>query len=284
MVQFSDMEGEFTDLKQALVWLCAALRRVPVVPSPEAASLVSNTEQTLGCRILNVQLAGFALQSFEHFDWTTTSSKDDQCWRHIFKSSVVVPMARPLPAPLGRGARMTFDLMIHLAAVESWYRIDGGSIFVGFFTALIPMGRDKHTGSIQWHFESTTGVLDPRQLQSIRGDWYKFDHLSPRTKLRSSSCFVGWYQRACIMLGTKELQSEFGWSGVDKTRHKTAHKEGCEGAMQLGFSVGPINFNPQFTSTYRLYSNVPQFTSAIRRHLHSVIIRVVLTAPIGGAG
>ena len=82
--------------------------------------------------------------------------------------------------------------MVTLAAAENYFTVDGGIILLGFSTALIPVAQDSETGSIQWHFETSsepeTSRLSLHELKSIRGTWFKTKNIDVLT---GKDCFVG---------------------------------------------------------------------------------------------
>jgi hypothetical protein len=158
-------------------------------------------------------------------------------------------------------------MMIHLSGVENVYNIDQGLIFVGFSTALVPTSYDETTNSVQWHFEETNEMsgelLRPCSLPSVLGGWYKTQDVN---LFRKSKCFVGWFARANILLGTRllviESQNKLNWSTETKEHPQSLRMEGFGANGQLGFTVGPINTALQLVKTWRFHSNVQHF----RRH------------------
>ncbi|KAK8091633.1 hypothetical protein PG997_001994 [Apiospora hydei] len=199
------------------------------------------------------------------------------CWLPMFESVVIAwqesdQARRELP-----GLEIPFDMMVHLASAENYHHVDGGTVLLGFFTALIPIRRHPDSNTIQWHFESIGNdeLIQPSKLKSIQRDWYKTSNLS---ELASSKCVVGWFEKANIMLGTSSLvrANRFSWSNGIRSRHQTAHREGFEGGGQISFGLGPINLSPQAISSWRFHSNVQrykapdQYTQAIRLSAHKV--------------
>lgn len=161
----------------------------------------------------------------------------------------------------GDGLEIQFDMMVHLSGVENVYHIDGGMILVGFFTALVPISFDEDSEILQWHLEQvceSDGILKPHRLPSVLGNWYKTQDMN---MLQSSKCFLGWFARANILLGTHQLVSDsrLKWSTETLEHRQTLYRDGFETAEQFGFTAGPINTSIQLIKTWRFHSNVQHF-------------------------
>lgn len=201
-------------------------------------------------------------------DLTECSDEDlgpqAKCWIGLFRSGVVAFNSCERPRGTPTGLEISFDMMVHLSGVENVYNIDGGYIFVGFSTALVPTSYHEATNSVQWHFEEANGksgeLLRPCSLPSVLGAWYKTQDVN---SLRKSKCFVGWFARANILLGTRQLvmdsQSKLNWSIETKEHLQSVRMEGFGANGQLGFTVGPINTAVQLVRTWRFHSNVQHF-------------------------
>ncbi|KAF4920061.1 hypothetical protein CGCVW01_v007248 [Colletotrichum viniferum] len=158
---------------------------------------------------------------------------------------------------------MSFEMMVDLAAAENYYSLNGGLILLGYKTALIPVDWNEEANSFQWHFEimgdSATGFVQPSLLKATQKEWTKLQHPSQFQKAR---CFIGWFEVAHVMLGTRELlerQEQISWSGSEQCR-ETLHSEGYEGALQMSFSFAPISLGFQGVKTYSKRSNVRRYT------------------------
>ncbi|KAH8746055.1 hypothetical protein F5882DRAFT_423010 [Hyaloscypha sp. PMI_1271] len=159
-------------------------------------------------------------------------------------------------------------MMVHLATVESYYWLDdpndgGGLLLLGFFTALVPTSQHEASKSIQWHFESSEEVISPYSLKSTQQTWMKIQDAS---EFQHSRCFVGWYERANVLLGTRRLESHLDsltWSGL-KPRERTLHSSGFQAGVQVTAGsghMGPINLALQGTRNWIFQINVQQFTA-----------------------
>lgn len=248
----------------AIVWVCTAVRVNPKrqADSGERSQLqMSKASQLMSIKSVHPQVLVYGLA-----DLTQCSDQElgpqAKCWTGLFRSGIVAFHSRE--RPWGAGLEISFDMMIHLSGVENVYEIEGGVIFVGFSTALVPTSRDETTNSVQWHFEEVNGtsgeLLRPCSLPSIRGSWYKSRDVN---MLRSSKCFVGWFARANVLLGTRQLvensHNRLNWSIETKEHRQTARMEGFEANGQLGFTAGPINTALQLVSTWLFHTNVQQF-------------------------
>lgn len=262
-----DEQRDAQSFVDAIVWVCAAVR----VNTQRRAD--AGKRSTLQLSKVNQMLLienSELLALVYGLDKLTECSDQDlepqtRCWTGLFHSGIIA--FRPLEREWGAGLEIPFDMLLDLSGVENVYHIEGGIVLVGFFTALVPISRDEATNSIQWHFEEVDGssgeLLKPYSLPSVLRDWYKSQDIN---MLRTSKCFVGWFARANILLGTRQLvenpRKKLKWSTETKDHRQSAHREGFEASGQLGFTAGPINTGLQLISTWRFHSNVQHF----RRH------------------
>ncbi|KAF5489382.1 hypothetical protein CGCS363_v011833 [Colletotrichum siamense] len=164
--------------------------------------------------------------------------------------------------------------MVHLAAVENYYTVEGSLILLGYRTALVLVEHDEQSKSYQWHFEtmddSSEGFIDPSKLSSAK-------RISPETHdshdFHGSKCFVGWFEKAHVILGTKSLldrSDQLSWSGTMECR-QTLRPKGYQAGGQFGISAGPINIAPQGAKAWEFFSNVRKFdpTGQYRKTLRS---------------
>lgn len=262
-----DEQRDAQSLIDAIVWVCAAVR---VNPQRQAHTgkrsklHLSKANQLLFIKNAQPQALVYGLDKL-----TECSDQDlepqTKCWTGLFRSGIIA--FRPLERQWGAGLEIPFEMLLELSGVENVYHIEGGIILMGFFTALVPISRDEATNSIQWHFEEVDGLLGellkPYSLPSVLRDWYKSQDINT---LRTSRCFVGWFARANILLGTRQLvenpRNKLRWSTETKEHRQSARREGFEASGQLGFTAGPINTGLQLISTWRFHSNVQHF----RRH------------------
>lgn len=260
----------------AIVWVCTAVRVNPkrqVDFGGRSQLQMSKASQLMSIQSVHPQVLVYGLT-----DLTECSDQElgpqAKCWTGLFRSGIVA--FRSCERLWGAGLEISFDMMIHLSGVENVYDIEGGVIFVGFSTALVPTSRDETTNSVQWHFEEVNGtsgeLLRPCSLPSIRGSWYKSRDVN---MLRSSKCFVGWFARANVLLGTRQLVANshyrLNWSIETKEHRQSARMEGFEANGQLGFTAGPINTALQLVSTWRFHSNVQHF---YRHEQYSTALRL----------
>jgi hypothetical protein len=250
-------------IADAMTWICSALRP----GKPQGASRYFIQDSTMSCEAYFT--AKYGLTTLQFGDFKLGDLKDSQslvnwpataCWGNLFQSGVIAQ--RSLKRSWGLGLEVPFDIMIHLAAVENCYRLDSGTIFLGFFTALVPIAINHETNSIQWHFEfvddTADNHIDPRQLKSIQHGWFKTTEVG---LLRHARCFLGWSEAANILLGTRQLleHHQLRHSIGTGERLKTAHREGFEAGAQIGFSIGPMNLGSKGTHSWSFRSNVQRF-------------------------
>ena len=253
---------------EAINWTCAAIRATPNAPKNSEGKLrVSKIVKTIQIEGQEPQLLGYSIQPLEDLSRDYIGRND--CWTNLFKSGVVA--WNSTQRPWGLGLELSFNMMVHLATVESYYWLNdpndpndvGGLVLLGFFTALVPTAQHEASKSIQWHFESSEEVISPHSLKSTQRPWIKIQDAS---EFLNSRCFVGWYEIANVLLGTRRLETymdRLTWSGL-KSRERTLHSSGFQAGVQVtagnGY-MGPINLALQGTRNWIFQTNVQRFTA-----------------------
>lgn len=271
-----DEQRDAQSFIDAIVWICAAVRVNPQKQSDTGKRCklqLSKANQLLFIENAQPQALVYGLEELTECS-DQQLEPETRCWTGLFHSGIIA--CRPIERQWGAGLEIPFDMLLDLSGVENVYQIEGGIILVGFFTALVPISRDDATNSIQWHFEEIDGssgeLLKPYALPSMLRDWYKSRDINV---LRSSKCFVGWFARASILLGTRQLiensRNKLKWSTDTKEHRQSARREGFEASGQLGFTAGPINTGLQLISTWRFHSNVQHFH---RHEQYSMALRL----------
>lgn len=257
-------EQDAQSFVDAVVWVCSAVRVNPKRHSDSGKRSrlqMSKASQLMSIKTVQPQVLVYGLTKLTECSDQELGPQAN-CWTGLFRSGIVA--FRSCERPWGVGLEISFDMMVHLSGVENVYNIHGGHIFVGFSTALIPTSRDESTNSVQWHLEEVNGisgeVLRPSSFPSILGAWYKTRDVNI---FRTSKCFLGWFARANILLGTRQLvvnsHNRLNWSINTEERLQSARIEGFGANGQLGFTAGPINTAFQLVSTWRFHSNVQHF-------------------------
>jgi hypothetical protein len=260
---------------EAIVWACTAIRMNPS-KDPDSSE---RSQLHMSKAILLLVITGLPSQArvYGLERLTKCSDKDlgpqSRCWERLFRSGIVA--FHSVRRQLGVGLKISFDMMVHLSGVENVYNVDGGIILTGFFTALVPISYNENAKVVQWHFEEvreSDGRLRPCSLPSVRGNWFKTQDINI---FRTSECFLGWFARANILLGTRQLLVDspnvLRWSTETREHHQSVRREGFEVAGQLGFTAGPINTNFQLVRTWRFHSNVQHFH---RQQQYSTALRL----------
>ena len=250
---------------KALIWLCQTLRNAPEsAPASLYTSAMWNALKYYKWH--SEKVLAFILKPLERLELDPRNS----CWRDLFQSGIVSYL-RP-SRDWGVGLEIPFEMMVQLAAVENYFRVEdrtdlyseqtkfGGYLLYGYYTALIPTEFNPISNSIQWHFESSRNkIINPRELQSTLHSWFKCQDYS---LFASCTCFVGWCERAKIVLGTRELPNTVGWSGLP-SRTQTLHKQGMTFVGQLSASGPiPIQASIQVGKQYAYVNNVQHFSAS----------------------
>ena len=265
---------------EAMAWICSAVRLNPDNPASSSEVPGRIYLSKSGFRqqdLVSDQLLSFSLDPLVELP-ADSSRPDSQCWRDLFRSGVVA--SHTLDWRSGSGMKMSFEMMVQLAAVENYYKIDEGIILHGFSTALVPVSYDPEMGAIKWHFESIKQegqLLSPHQLESIRKPWYRtidINELSQRT------CFVGWSAKANVVLGSSDLlvHNQMTWTSGLRERHTIIERKGYETGVQSSLSTGiwSIAFkgdaNFEFQSTIQRFIPPTEYQQAVRIYASQVTL------------
>jgi hypothetical protein len=242
------------EIADALAWACTALRR-------GTKGVHSFSELVLHARSVwptdNYLL--LTLPALDNISFPKDKT-ESLCWTHLFDSMVITRC--PIKRAWGIGLGISFERMVHLAAVENYYRVDEGIVLLGFFTALIPISIDPSGNNMQWHLEyveNTDGkYLRPADLESTKGEWYK----STDTDIfQKSRCYLGWCNNANILLGTAKLVTRrIRPSEGNRERFRTLHRDGFQSGPQISTPILPAGGNLMLTS--RFYTNTEHFSGS----------------------
>lgn len=243
-----DFHYEFA-IVQAIRWMCAAIR--------DDVSLNEGTESSGN----GLCLSGVFEMSLEHPDLQVRTKptmvslfrleplsprgtdNDSSCWEHLFHK---VPVAhKMIGRPWGRGLQLPFDLLVELAAAETYVAFNGGTVLLGYFTALIPIEVDTGGKCIQWHLESLDEAAgEVMSLQKLR-ELVKYDWLKTRPEnIHGKTCFLGWASNANILLGTQKLverKKPMTWTQGLKLRTRGIESDGFEVGGQLSIPITGIS-------------------------------------------
>ncbi|WYZ44174.1 hypothetical protein EsH8_VII_000610 [Colletotrichum jinshuiense] len=271
-----------TELIEAMEWISIAMRQTPATSTATNPTIFRSSS----VKLTSTHQYGFnadhevisELQSLKEW-YPTTLSAGSSCWAKLFRTGIIA--WHHLQRDWGKGLELSFELMVHLSTVENYCQLENGTILHGFMTALIPVKWEEKRRRIQWHFEVVENPLDgflrPAELQATKQSWVKLQDYS---KLSDFQCFVGWFDMAHILLGTRELvevDAGMTWSGTKECRQTLRHT-GFEAGVQLALSASPINIAPQLIGTWEFVSNVQMYTPTqqYRQTLHSSRRKVAL--------
>jgi hypothetical protein len=165
-------------------------------------------------------------------------SAGNGCWLPLFRRCVIsARRARERPSGFGRGLEASFERLIELAAVEIRVPVDGGCVFLGYQTILVPYGFKSFPSGdnyLQFHLEYSKkgGQINPfhpktqRSNPILRSNEYE---ISANTR-----CFLGWCPCGQINLGTKALSNKPIYSCTE-AKARTLHLKG----LSVGAQAGP---------------------------------------------
>jgi hypothetical protein len=167
---------------------------------------------------------------------------------------------------------MTFDLMVSMAAVEYPVIVDGGVVFLGYDTVLVPTAVSKKGDAAQFHLITHPGTQyagngHDRMASGTRGQLnpYKVDlgkrmNTTDAQQFRSMRCFLGWCEVAHVNLGTKHLPARVHYSGGRETPRSLA-LDGYDAMMQLSAGgIGPLSATLGLQANFQYMTHRRQFT------------------------
>jgi len=251
---------------EVLGWICLAVRANPERKQSLGRLRMSEMTPPDVSNAESISVKFYELQPLREFP-QGTYDRDSFCWTKIFSTGIIASssgLPRSGGSSWGRGLKVPFDMMVHLAAVQNYRFVCGGFILHGFFTALVPMDWDQDSNSIRWHFVSQSSeddFLQPgRLMESFPSEWFK---CQDKEKLQRATCFIGWLDEANIMLGTEPLlklsDPDSMWSRGLKTIRSKLRRTGLGVGAQINIPSGPITLNPSMNVTYTQHSTVQQF-------------------------
>lgn len=266
-------DANFHCVLQVVYWLTSAIRKQPV------RVISGNSGDLFGSRLrINSWLLEPDRYSHTHHGGvyqiipepfetlTDLEIGESRCWANMFNSGIVTWSDMRSTRDWGRGLQIDFSLLVHLTAVGTYYMFkkdeseSGGVILVGFRSALIPIS--EKDGAIQWHFalakEGQT-INIRAVMEQLGGRWHKVQ--DPRELERAKLCFVGWHEKAEILLGTKDGQYTLDQSDSTELA-KTLKLSGVSFGVTGGLSGGPmapISLGAQATAQYVLHSFEQRF-------------------------
>ncbi|TGJ78943.1 hypothetical protein E0Z10_g9826 [Xylaria hypoxylon] len=252
-------------------WLCEALREIPphsrLNPKPCSRLMKSKMDPCLRLGFRSPAITAFSLEPLRQL--TDKEIGGDCCWTKLFKSAVIA--WTPLKHPWGTGLRLSYEMLIRLAAVTNYVYVDGsasdrppgkddgGLIALGFFTALIPIAYDPVTNSTQWHLEVTDdSIIRLEELETLKGKWLQVK--TPKTFL-GSHCFLGWKANVNVTLGTRVGCYDLQWTDLPRVE-RMFHLEGFEIGGEIGIGdVIPISLKHTSNLSFKARSTVHSFSA-----------------------
>jgi hypothetical protein len=195
-----------TDILEALVWLCAALRpseRATVTHSK--SGLILDTSGTLNR--LMIKPKGLEEPFTGH---RLDECSAGMCWHPLFPQSVVA-LDFPIPARLGqmKGLEIDFGLMKTMCGLEYSAFEEDSFVLRGRLTAVYPVR--EHAGNLQWHLryrESARHAFkdtlhESFYLKHMNEEHFKFENINMPLVARH---FLGLWPSALVTLGTEQGQ------------------------------------------------------------------------------
>ncbi|KAF8859002.1 hypothetical protein BDZ45DRAFT_371254 [Acephala macrosclerotiorum] len=136
------------------------------------------------------------------------------CWHSLFPYNVIAHGFAIRPRLKGHGLEISFANLAFASRCLSFVAYEDGLIAHGLKSVIIPMTELKDDDAIQWHFESkakqpSRKIASIPQILRLRriDDWYR--ELDPK-QLMDRRCFLGWVEKANVVIGTPNYALEVG--------------------------------------------------------------------------
>ncbi|PMD40857.1 hypothetical protein L207DRAFT_346681 [Hyaloscypha variabilis F] len=228
-------------IASALSWICASFR------------CSSNDEVMMSSTIFDMPKPSAAND-------TTISIRLDRlhnpstisCWHALFPNRVVSRGFRIHERKEGVGLEIAFEDMIAASRCLSLLEYDDGLIAHGLTNILIPTADLKNDDAIQWHLENKMKqklfkLARISQVLSTLPDLHnRLKGLQPEN-LTQRRCFLGLAEHSNVVIGTKDYQRTFVWSGSEKAPSE-AYVKSHSLTVTSGF-MGTFGGNGTYTRT-----------------------------------
>ncbi|KAK3368842.1 hypothetical protein B0T24DRAFT_706998 [Lasiosphaeria ovina] len=269
---------------EALRWLVTAVRRCET----KTLQMSSASQRLLSLLPHYLPLISSQLEPLKPL--TKDDVGDSDCWVAMFREGIVA--RHTLTGSLhnwGRGLRIDFDLMVHISAVGVYQMLEDEEgkpvcqVLSGFRTVLVPIDRNPDKKAIRWHFESSAGsggnefeAMNAYASELVQAnEWLKIQNPE---EFHGKTCYVGWSERAVILLGTERRQEKFSIS-KSVALGQVIELSGFQMNAQANLaSVLPIPLNVtigaqySFRSTTQAFQPSEEYLSA----LHQTVSQVAL--------
>ena len=247
---------------ELLTWLCKAIR-IPAsvdplklscsgfelfrVPRGKDAGTSGNSPQS------DPQTRPPVVTRFHLYRKLFTLPKDS-CWLPLLQNCTIADMA-PLELSSDsefHGLKMSFELMIRMAAIEYPLWVNDTIVLCGYENALTPTRVER--SSAQFHLDSSTsGQINPFLLTTSSDC-----SIRDVEEFRVMTCYVGWCETAHIKLGTKELPARVDYTSL-RDRRKTLHWNGVTIGGQV-INAAPLQAGITAQANFSFVSNRLSFS------------------------
>ena len=181
---------------------------------------------------------------------------EGSCWLPLLELCTITEMTQQEEGLMQgfRGLRMSFELMIRMAAVEYPVPVKDTIVLCGYETALTPT---RVVGSCaQFHLDiSTSGQINPYLLTTTAEC-----NIKNVEDFRGMTCYVGWCQTAHIRLGTRQLPARVEYTSL-RDRKRTLRWHGVTIGGQM-LSAAPFQAGITGQGNFSFVSNRLAFTPA----------------------
>ena len=224
-----------TSMIQLLAWLTAVFRVATAGCLVASTALFRQTPP--GKRKCQFELSPSLTQPAELLSGAPDPTRRSVCWHRLFHGTILAYGFPTSGRKDGVGIEIPFELMVNLASITTVVpRQTGSFLLIGHSVTLFPTAKTRD--GIQWHAVSTADIeaiaVLPEVSESVKG--------MDVQEMASYRTFLGYYEKAHVLLGTKAHIETYGIAdcGLDRTKGGVALCK--EGTFSLGFSAkGIIN-------------------------------------------
>lgn len=189
---------EVARLIQELAWLTAAF----TLPTQNVLTLSTAIVEINESGLVTIQPKKMASKILEQDLTGGEMSATASCWQRLLRGAVLAYGFPISEREKGLGLEIPFDLMVGLADIRTQIEVDEGATLLGGGTGVVLYPSEILNCGTQWHCASVDDVADLVQRGSgpaaiLTG--YDINKLSNRRT------FLGYYNQAEVLLGTREL-------------------------------------------------------------------------------
>ncbi|KAB5554433.1 hypothetical protein GE09DRAFT_1120954 [Coniochaeta sp. 2T2.1] len=221
MITLSGDLHDVADVLEQLAWLACVFR-----PSSSQSPICESSVRLSLDSVKGHQLLLQELTPFPDPLYPVTP-----CWTLAIPTAVIATGFPIRQRNEGRGVEISFDLMASLLRVSAVSEIQGRQALVGPSNVVVPSGPLLEDGdAVQWHCVSSKKLITSNTDNIFEGSMAVDKPVAELAKLR---CFLGYFERATVHLGTDETRNQvIGETNLPRSNQR------LELAREMTFTTG----------------------------------------------